>query len=168
VSFSEFWIPITNELKFSDDDEKQRIRAAMDNLQKFTCVRFVWLTNQRDFIVLYPGVGCWSYLGKRGRQQNLSLQKNGCLSQRTIMHELIHALGYGEFQSDDLHSSQFQMLQITCTTTSIAILTSPSTGRTLILDTGMPSTKSTLKRRQTLELHTTISQSCNITTTLSL
>jgi Astacin (Peptidase family M12A) len=35
-------------------------------------------------------------MGKIGGQQDLSLQKNGCFSRGTIIHEFIHALGYGK------------------------------------------------------------------------
>ena len=38
-------------------------------------------------------------VGKRGGQQTLNLQPNGCMSSRTIQHEFIHALGMYHMQS---------------------------------------------------------------------
>ena len=43
--------------------------------------------------------GCWSYVGKRGGQQLLNLQPNGCMSSRTIQHEFMHAIGMYHMQS---------------------------------------------------------------------
>jgi len=71
----------------------------MNYLEKYTCIRFVERDNSKDFIYIYSGDGCNSYLGKRGGNQTLSLQKNGCLSRGTIIHELIHALGYDHMQN---------------------------------------------------------------------
>jgi Astacin (Peptidase family M12A) len=65
-------------------------------IETYTCVRFVARSNESDFVNIVSGDGCSSYLGKIGGGQNLSLQKNGCFSTGIIMHELIHALGYGK------------------------------------------------------------------------
>jgi hypothetical protein len=55
-------------------------------------------SNQTDFVNILSGVGCSSTLGRKGGQQNLSLKKVGCLTKLgTIVHELIHALGYSEY-----------------------------------------------------------------------
>jgi hypothetical protein len=68
----------------------------MLHIHRYTCIRFVEAI-YRDFILIYSGEGCFSNLGRVGGQQDLSLKKNGCMSQGTIVHELIHALGFGEF-----------------------------------------------------------------------
>jgi hypothetical protein len=68
----------------------------MDHIQDYTCIRFVPWTGQNDFISLFSADGCWSNGGKVGGKQKLSLATNGCMYKQTIIHELIHALGYGK------------------------------------------------------------------------
>ena len=48
--------------------------------------------------MVFKGDGCWSALGMTGGEQQLSL-KDGCWYERTIMHEFIHAFGFGHEQS---------------------------------------------------------------------
>lgn len=72
----------------------------MNTMEKYTCVRFVERVYEKDYIKLHSGDGCSSRMGRSGGMQEISLQKNGCLSSGTIVHELIHALGY-----DHMHSS---------------------------------------------------------------
>ena len=38
-------------------------------------------------------------VGRIGGKQNLNLQLNGCMYQRTIIHEFLHALGFYHMQS---------------------------------------------------------------------
>jgi choriolysin H len=71
----------------------------MRDIESKTCVRFVPRTTQADYINIINSSGCWSYLGRIRGAQDLSLQKNGCVYKRTVMHELIHALGYHHMQT---------------------------------------------------------------------
>uniref|UniRef100_A0A3B5KZF5 Metalloendopeptidase n=1 Tax=Xiphophorus couchianus TaxID=32473 RepID=A0A3B5KZF5_9TELE len=53
--------------------------------------------------VLFSGlhgehVRCWSYIGHQKRGQFISLNKDGCLSRRTVQHEVLHALGFNHEQ----------------------------------------------------------------------
>jgi hypothetical protein len=68
----------------------------MDFIEYYTCIRFKPRTNERDYVQIYSGNGCSSNMGRIGGKQRVSLRKQGCLSKGTIMHELIHALGYGK------------------------------------------------------------------------
>jgi hypothetical protein len=70
------------------------IRNGMNDIQSKTCIRFINRSNQVDYVRIFSGAGCYSYVGRIGGIQDLSLQRNGCIWQRTVMHELIHALGY--------------------------------------------------------------------------
>jgi hypothetical protein len=72
----------------------------MRGIESKTCVRFVPRTNQNDYIRIISGGGCYSSLGRRGGRQDVSLQRNGCVSKGTVMHELIHALGYHHMQTN--------------------------------------------------------------------
>jgi Astacin (Peptidase family M12A) len=72
----------------------------MDTIEKYTCIRFRPRSVEKDYVLIYAGSGCHSNMGKIGKKQEISLHKNGCFSKGTIMHEIIHALGY-----DHMHSS---------------------------------------------------------------
>ncbi|KAM6943547.1 high choriolytic enzyme 1-like [Xenentodon cancila] len=37
---------------------------------------------------------CWSYVGRVGGKQSISLLRYGCLYLKTIQHEVLHALGF--------------------------------------------------------------------------
>ncbi|KAG5673253.1 hypothetical protein PVAND_003316 [Polypedilum vanderplanki] len=76
-----------------------KIRTGMNDIESKTCVRFIARSNQANFIRIISGSGCYSYIGRIGGQQDVSLQSSGCLSHGTIMHELIHALGYDHMQN---------------------------------------------------------------------
>lgn len=43
---------------------------------------------------LLPACRCYSYVGRRGYSQTLSLDRQGCLYHSTVQHELLHALGF--------------------------------------------------------------------------
>ncbi|KAL1442123.1 hypothetical protein MTO96_030941 [Rhipicephalus appendiculatus] len=65
----------------------------MDSIEKKTCIRFVARVNQADYIHLKYDEGCYSYLGRNGGEQTLSLGY-GCLFNGTVAHELMHAVGF--------------------------------------------------------------------------
>ncbi|XP_077995833.1 bone morphogenetic protein 1-like [Glandiceps talaboti] len=84
-----------------DSDSVARIQEAMNQFHTHTCIRFVPRSMQEDYIYIYPGSGCWSYIGKTGGggRQPLSLG-NGCTYGRTTpMHEFMHAVGFAHEQS---------------------------------------------------------------------
>ncbi|CRK90139.1 CLUMA_CG003855, isoform A [Clunio marinus] len=74
--------------------EKNVIISGMQEIQTYTCVRFIQRTNQADYVEIINDSGCWSYLGRRGGKQSLSLKRYGCVTKGISMHEFIHALGY--------------------------------------------------------------------------
>ncbi|XP_047451848.1 high choriolytic enzyme 1-like [Mugil cephalus] len=41
---------------------------------------------------------CYSYIGRRGNSQTLSLDRQGCVYHSTVQHELLHALGFNHEQ----------------------------------------------------------------------
>jgi hypothetical protein len=49
--------------------------------------------NDRDYITVFNGGGCFSMIGKVGGSQSLSLGVNGCLHRGTVIHEFLHAAG---------------------------------------------------------------------------
>ncbi|ODN00313.1 Zinc metalloproteinase nas-7 [Orchesella cincta] len=100
-------------------DERTLINNAMDRLSKvLPCVKFGILTSKPssgDYINIQKGTGCWSGIGKKGGAQNMSLASPGCMSVGTIMHEMIHALGFHHEQCrpdrDDFVTVQLQNVQ---------------------------------------------------------
>ena len=44
-------------------------------------------------------IRCWSYVGRTGGAQKLSLASRGCVYAGVVVHELLHALGVFHEQS---------------------------------------------------------------------
>jgi hypothetical protein len=61
-----------------------------------TTIRFVARTNQADYVHVITADGCWSYVGKIGGKQDLSLG-SGC-TVNPARHELGHAVGLAHEQ----------------------------------------------------------------------
>jgi len=87
-----------------DDRERTLINNAVARLRgAVPCINFgVYARGARpsgDYVHIKKASGCWSYVGKLGGVQEMSLQSPGCMSVGTIMHEMIHALGFWHEQS---------------------------------------------------------------------
>lgn len=83
--------------------EMSVIKSAMATITRNSgnCIKFVPRASHSAWVRIHSGQGCWSYMGKawsRGAQ-DLSLQRSGCVHQRVVMHELLHALGFAHEQS---------------------------------------------------------------------
>jgi hypothetical protein len=77
---------------------QQRVLDAIKHWEAKTQVRFVKRTNQEDYLNFEDGgKGCWSYIGRRGGGQLVSLAKN--CSTGSAIHEIAHALGIYHEQS---------------------------------------------------------------------
>ncbi|XP_065683248.1 meprin A subunit beta-like isoform X1 [Hydra vulgaris] len=74
------------------------LMAALREWEERSCLTFKRRTNEMDYIEFFQGTGCWSYLGKVGGLQNISLG-NGCWRKGTIVHEIGHAMGFGHEQN---------------------------------------------------------------------
>lgn len=66
---------------------------AMDVYHRETCIRFVPRTDEYDYIKIVNSSGCFSYLGRQGGQQVVSIGR-GCEYLGTVIHELMHAIGF--------------------------------------------------------------------------
>ncbi|KAG8194530.1 hypothetical protein JTE90_013278 [Oedothorax gibbosus] len=71
----------------------QVLEAAFKEIEKFSCITFVERTNEQDYLFITPYEGCWSFIGRQGSEQVLSLTTPHCINKGTIVHELLHALG---------------------------------------------------------------------------
>lgn len=81
------------------NNDKLEIRNAMRVIEKHTCIEFPLRTTEKDFIKIKNGGGCYSYVGKQGGAQVVSIRTGGCMRRGTIQHEFIHALGYDHMQN---------------------------------------------------------------------
>lgn len=89
----------------------------MEEIKRKTCIRFRNITGfDNDYLVFVAGQGlnrfvsfshtifkryffsCYSYIGKHGGRQRISVGKN-CETVGTVLHLLMHALGYWHEQS---------------------------------------------------------------------
>ncbi|XP_002735503.1 uncharacterized protein LOC100369035 [Saccoglossus kowalevskii] len=77
------------------------IRDALDDLEAETCLTFTEGVAD-NYISMFNGGGCWSYIGKIGGKQELSLydgNSGSCWWEGIIQHEVLHALGFFHEQS---------------------------------------------------------------------
>ncbi|CAM4504178.1 unnamed protein product [Lepidochelys olivacea] len=78
---------------------KGLILKAFERYRLKTCIDFKPWEGEKNYISVFKGSGCWSYVGNRqeGKQQ-LSIGAN-CDRIATIQHEFLHALGFWHEQS---------------------------------------------------------------------
>lgn len=90
VTFS----PLSN-LYYIAQSEVEWMDSEFKTIEERTCVRFVRRTWELDYIDIINGDGCWSWLGRQGGRQELSISRAiGCVSPGIAVHEAVHALGY--------------------------------------------------------------------------
>ncbi|XP_063800654.1 embryonic protein UVS.2-like isoform X2 [Pseudophryne corroboree] len=81
----------------------------MEEVSALTCIRFIPRHKEPDYLRIQPLSGCWSYIGRVGGAQDISLMKTGCLHWGIIQHELLHALG---FQHEQCRSDRDKYIRI--------------------------------------------------------
>ncbi|XP_056463723.1 hatching enzyme 1.2-like [Gadus chalcogrammus] len=90
--------------------ERNTIMQALASFASSTCIRFIPLDRQRDFVNIQSRSGCFSFVGRRGRAQVVSLSRQGCVFESVIQHELLHALGFNHEQSRSDRDSNVRIL----------------------------------------------------------
>ncbi|CAH0713880.1 unnamed protein product, partial [Brenthis ino] len=82
-------------------EQQETIMRAIADYHRLTCLRFIPYSGQTDYIVFTSAsTGCWSSVGKLGGRQEVNLQTPGCVSKKgTVLHELLHAIGFMHEQS---------------------------------------------------------------------
>ncbi|XP_064611242.1 uncharacterized protein LOC135475322 isoform X2 [Liolophura sinensis] len=95
-------VPYVIDPRSYDAHEMALLKSAFSDITEQTCVQFVPRTTEEDYIYINnTQQGCYSYVGRIGGQQVLSLSTR-CIDQSsigTIQHELLHALGFYHEQS---------------------------------------------------------------------
>ena len=78
------------------NDKANVIHDAMRHIESKTCIRFVQRNaTSHDYVHIFPGDGCNSWVGRGGGQQPMSLHHQClCCGIRPAAHELMHALGF--------------------------------------------------------------------------
>ncbi|XP_036449023.1 meprin A subunit beta-like [Colossoma macropomum] len=74
------------------------ILRAFEQLRLKACIDFKPRTTEQDYVSVESQSGCWSYIGKIGGRQQLSIG-NGCGYIGIVEHEFLHALGFYHEQS---------------------------------------------------------------------
>ncbi|XP_067627492.1 hatching enzyme 1.2 [Eurosta solidaginis] len=94
-----------------NNNERSAIERALKTFNALTCMNFIHYDGEdEDYVLITPPVddaplGCWSFVGKRGGEQVISLQQPDetsahCFSSEgRIMHEVMHAIGIYHEQS---------------------------------------------------------------------
>ncbi|XP_042266826.1 high choriolytic enzyme 1-like [Thunnus thynnus] len=85
------------------------IERGLQSFHDFSCLRFVKRTGQTDYLNIQSLNGCYSYIGRLGNAQTLSLQRSGCVYHDTVQHEVLHALG---FQHEQKRSDRDQYIRV--------------------------------------------------------
>ncbi|XP_063043818.1 low choriolytic enzyme-like [Engraulis encrasicolus] len=79
--------------------ERAVIVKGLQSFSQSTCIRFVPKSHhQRDYVHIQSRNGCWSFVGRRGGEQILSLRRGACIYHMVVQHELLHALGFNHEQ----------------------------------------------------------------------
>ncbi|XP_070828326.1 high choriolytic enzyme 1-like [Chaetodon trifascialis] len=85
------------------------IERGLQSFHDLSCIRFVRRTSQRDYLNIQSLSGCYSYIGRVGYEQELSLQQSSYVYYDTIQHEVLHALGFNHEQT---HSNRDQYIRV--------------------------------------------------------
>uniref|UniRef100_T1IDG8 Metalloendopeptidase n=1 Tax=Rhodnius prolixus TaxID=13249 RepID=T1IDG8_RHOPR len=98
VTLSSKWphgiIPYTIAGRFSQTD-LQTLKWAFAEYARLTCIKFVPRVNELDYIyIANDREGCYSAVGRVGGAQKINLQSPGCAQRGTVIHELMHVVGF--------------------------------------------------------------------------
>uniref|UniRef100_T1JD61 Metalloendopeptidase n=1 Tax=Strigamia maritima TaxID=126957 RepID=T1JD61_STRMM len=74
------------------------INKAIEHYSNNTCISFVPRSKETDYVNLTKSGGCWSSVGRQKGQQIVSLDR-GCGYLGTIIHEMMHAVGFWHEQN---------------------------------------------------------------------
>ncbi|XP_057298308.1 uncharacterized protein LOC130629192 [Hydractinia symbiolongicarpus] len=78
---------------------RSAIAKAIAEYKLKTCITFRKKRyGDTSYLSFYKGKGCWSYVGRSGGKQRISIGK-GCEHKKTAIHEIMHALGFWHEQS---------------------------------------------------------------------
>ncbi|XP_029000641.2 low choriolytic enzyme-like [Betta splendens] len=80
--------------------EQAIIIRGLESFSAVSCIRFrPYQNGDRDWLSIESRNGCYSYVGRQGGGQVVSLDRMGCVYHNTVQHELLHALGFNHEQT---------------------------------------------------------------------
>ncbi|XP_071961991.1 protein SpAN-like [Antedon mediterranea] len=85
------------EISSSSQGDRDAILAGINHWRENTCITFDE-RNTGDRLKFIKADGCWSWIGRQGGSQELSIG-SGCTSLGTVAHEIGHAIGFFHEQS---------------------------------------------------------------------
>ncbi|XP_012706100.1 high choriolytic enzyme 1 [Fundulus heteroclitus] len=96
----------------SDFSQRERslIVSGLESFHASTCIRFRPQQTERDFVDIQSRSGCWSFIGRRGGGQVVSLSRRGCVFHQIVQHELLHALGFNHEQTRSDRDSHVRII----------------------------------------------------------
>ena len=92
------WV-VPYQLDFISKKHKGKVKSALYLIENETCVRFTDIDRNEDmelptdYLKFTDMGGCWSYVGRTGGRQIVSLGV-GCKEMGKAAHETMHALGF--------------------------------------------------------------------------
>ncbi|XP_058825421.1 seminal metalloprotease 1-like [Topomyia yanbarensis] len=94
------------------DKEKKVIRKAIKIISKKTCIKFRrYREGDTNWVVFRSNSsGCWSNVGMHPGGQIVNLHSPGCVRLTTVIHELLHALGFWHQQSSSNRDDYVRIL----------------------------------------------------------
>ncbi|CAK8684129.1 unnamed protein product [Clavelina lepadiformis] len=87
-------IPYEFDLVSVSDDKQFRVKLAIQEYDRKTCIRFVPRAAEKDYIKILGYDGCSSSVGRQGGAQDLKLGEGCDARLGTIIHEFMHAIGF--------------------------------------------------------------------------
>lgn len=80
--------------------QKTTLSNAVEDIMKSTCIKFIPRAAEADYISFQQtNTGCWSLVGKVGGRQEINLQAECFQQTGTVIHEILHALGFSHEQN---------------------------------------------------------------------
>ncbi|KAJ8271525.1 hypothetical protein COCON_G00103840 [Conger conger] len=92
------YVPYRISNQFSSRERSVIVRG-LNSFKASTCVQFIRRRRQRDYVYIQSRNGCYSFVGRRGGGQVVSLSRRGCVYHQIVQHELLHALGFNHEQT---------------------------------------------------------------------
>ncbi|XP_066509271.1 hatching enzyme 1.2-like isoform X1 [Hoplias malabaricus] len=116
---SKVYVPYVISNQYSSQ-ERSIIESALKSFQTSTCIQFTPRRREEDYIHIQSRLGlhftiqkhillgglavqkslrCYSFVGRRGGEQVVSLNRQHCVYLGVVQHELLHALGFNHEQT---------------------------------------------------------------------